>query len=133
MLRTLSLFAIVFLYALSVHAGESLELTVKAGKHDRTNAPVRVLVDLPNEVKSVTLTGADGERLPAQLTAPGLLNNSAQGKRELHFILPNLAAGELLKLSATFSDEAPKGASFAWQNRAEEYAELSCAGPPCAH
>jgi hypothetical protein len=111
-------------------AGESIELTVEAGQHDRTNTPVCVLVDLPNEVKSVMLTGGEGKQLPGQLTAPGLLNDSAQGKRELHFILPSLAAGKSLTLSATFSEDAPKGATFSWQNTPEEYAELSCAGRP---
>jgi len=111
-------------------ADQSLELSVKAGEHDRTNTPVRVLVEVPDEAKSVTLTGDDGTRLPAQLTAPGLINDSAQGKRELHFILPKLAAGESLKLSATFSDDAPTGPAFSWQDKPEEYAELSCAGRP---
>jgi len=109
-------------------AGKPLELSVEAGKHDRSNTPVSVLVDLPDEVKSVTLTGSDGTRLPAQLTAPGLINGSVQGKRELHFILPKLAAGESLKLSATFSDDAPTGPAFSWQEKPEEYAELRRAG-----
>jgi len=111
-------------------ADQSLDLTVEAGKHHRANTPVRVLVDLPDEAKSVTLTGADGTRLPAQLTAPGLLGDSAPDKRELHFILPKLAAGESLGLSATFSDRAPAGPAFSWQDNRGEYAELTCAGRP---
>jgi hypothetical protein len=123
------LFLIAFLHSVSVY-GESLDITVKAGKHDRTNTPVRMSVDLPDELKSVTLTGPDGQRLPAQLTAAGLLNESAQGKRELHFILPQLAAGESLEFSAALSDDEPKGETFSWQHRPEQYAELSFAGRP---
>ena len=111
-------------------ADPSLDLTVEAGKHNRTNTPVRVLVDLPDGAKTVTLTGADGTRLPAQLTAPGLLNDSAKAKRELHFILPKLAAGESLRLSATFSDRAPTEAAFSWHDKRGEYVELTCAGRP---
>lgn len=111
-------------------AGESIELTVAAGQHDRTNTPVCVLVDVPDKVKAVMLTGSEGKQLPGQLTAPGLLNDSAQGKRELHFVLPSLAAGQSATFSAAFSEDAPKEATFSWQNTPEEYAELSCAGRP---
>jgi len=110
-------------------AGKSFDLTVDAGKHDRANLPVCVLVSAAADAKSVTLTDADGNRLPAQLTAPGLLNDSATGKRELHFILPSLKKGQSIKLKAALSDDAPaKG--FAWNNVPGEFCELTLGERP---
>ena len=104
-------------------AGESQELVVDAGKHDRINTPVTVLIDAPQGAKSVTLTDADGNKLPAQLTAPGLRNASAKGKRELHFILPSLKQGASMKLTAGFSTAAAEEA-FRWKSTPDESSEL---------
>ena len=71
----------------AIAAEESYRLTVSAGKHDRLNVPVRVLIPASAGAKSVALTTADGKPLAAQLTAPGLLSDTAKEKRELHFIL----------------------------------------------
>jgi hypothetical protein len=114
-------------------ASQRLELTVSAGKHDRSNTPVRVLLSLPSavaEAKAVTLADADGKSLPAQLAAPGLLRQSAKRAegtvmRDLHFILPSLKEGESLKLTATVSTDAPPaGESFSWAITPNEFAEL---------
>lgn len=114
----------------AVASGESYELTISAGTHDRLNTPVRVLIPAPSEAKTVRLTGADGERIPAQLTAPGLLRESAKGKRALHFILPSLNKGESLKLSAVVSAGAAPAEGFAWSDSPGEFAELSYQGRP---
>ena len=110
-------------------AGRSYELTLRAGNHDRTDTPIAVLIAAPDGMKSVALTADDGTRLPAQLTPPGLLNESAKGKRELHFILPSLKKGQSLKLSAELSsDPSPPG--FSWKDTSGQYAELSLGQRP---
>ena len=110
-------------------AGNTIRLSVSAGDHDRTNTPVCVLIDATAGAKSVTLTDIGGNPIPAQLTAPGLLRAGAQGKSELHFVLPSLKRGESLKMEAAFSvDPPPEG--FAWKHVADEYAELSCGDRP---
>jgi hypothetical protein len=110
-------------------ADATLELTVRAGDRDRAGNPISVLVDAPAAAKAVVLTDADGNKIPGQLTAPGLKNRAAKGKSELHFILPRLAKGESLKLAARFSSE-PASGGFAWQEVPEQYAELSFDGRP---
>ena len=108
----------------AIAAGESCRLTVKAGKHDRLNSPVRVLIPAAAEAKSVTLTTAEGKRLPAQLTAPCLVDDSAKGKRELHFVLPSLEKGKSLDLTAVLSTDGPPAGGFAWRDQPGEFAEL---------
>jgi len=127
-LRTiLAAFAIGCLLAAAAMAAETtLKLSVKAGGHDRANTPITVLVDVPDDAKTVTMTGPDGKEFPGQLTAPGLLNDSAKGKRELHFVLPSLGKGESVDLTATTSTEPLTGRQFAWKDTPGEYAELSC-------
>jgi len=108
-------------------AGNSLKLSVGAGKHDRSNTPISVLIDAPASAKSVTLVDAAGNKIPGQLTAPGLLGGAAKGKTQLHFILPSLKRGKSVALSTEFSaDPAPKG--FAWTEVPGKHAELSYAG-----
>ena len=71
---------------------------------------------MPNElakVKSMTLTDEAGNRLTAQLTAPGLIEecakpNSGKTARQLHFILPALAKGKSLRLTGTLKTDEPK-------------------------
>ena len=114
----------------STHAAEKpLRLTVSAGKHDRVNTPVTVLVDAPAGAKSVVLADAAGNEIPAQLTAPGLKNDAAEGKSELHFVLPSLNKGQSAELTARFSADRPaKG--FAWVDEPDKYEELSYGDRP---
>jgi hypothetical protein len=58
---------------------------------------------------SVTLADSDGRTIPAQWTGPSLTANSAAG--ELHFVLPNLRAGQFLRLKATLSTQSNQPAS----------------------
>src|SRR5437870_6035585 len=84
----------------------SFEFTVAAGRHERNNVPVRVLMPRgqigKERIASVTLAGTDGKSIPAQWTGPGL---TSSGAGELHFVLPHLAAGESVRLKATLSTE----------------------------
>ena len=113
--------------AFSAHgASPSFEITVAAGPHERTNVPVRVPVPLgligDEKIASVTLTGPDGQSIPAQWTEPGLLSGDGD---ELHFILPHLAAGDSVRLRATLSTELPpSGAGFAWHDHPGHHTDL---------
>jgi len=113
----------------AIAAEKSFELTVSAGEHDRTNTPVKVLIEAPAEAKSAVLSAADGTKLTAQLTAPGLLSGSSKTGRELHFVLPELKKGKSIKLTATVSTDAAEP-GFAWKATAGEFAELSYAQRP---
>src|SRR5437870_12275655 len=77
----------------------SFDLTVAAGRYERNNVPVRVLMPHgqigKDRIASVTLAGADGKSIPAQWTGPGLTSSAAG---ELHFVIAHLAAGESLRL-----------------------------------
>jgi hypothetical protein len=105
-------------------AEKDLKLVVKAGQYDRANTPVCVPVDAPEGAKSVAVTLPGGKQVSGQLTAPGLLDESAAGKRELHFILPELKKGESAEATVAFSDKAPDGPQFFWKNVPDQYAEL---------
>jgi len=121
------------------------QLTVQAGKHDRANMPVCVLLTeqeqqanldpkLLAEARSVTLSDDAGGELPAQLTPPGLVNASFDRPglvaRELHFILPSLKRGASLRLTAVLSDKPLLGDGFAWKHVEGEHAELSLGSRP---
>jgi hypothetical protein len=107
-------------------ASASFEITVAAGRHERTNVPVRVQLPLgqigDEKFASVTLTGPDGKSIPAQWTKPGLIPGDGS---ELHFILPHLAAGDSVRLEATLSTESPSSAGgFAWQDQPGHHTDL---------
>ena len=110
-------------------AGDRLQLTLHAGQHDRTGTPVCVLVDAPADAKSVKLVDVDGRRIDAQLTAPGLLSQNAQGKLELHFLAPALGQGESVRLTAQFSAK-PAAGGFFWKKVPGEHAELAYQNRP---
>jgi hypothetical protein len=112
-----------------------IELTLDAGTHDRTNCPVKTLVELPAEwagAGTVVLSDAQGQTILAQLTAPGLLNQQqvkpAATLPELHFVVPKLAKGQRLTLVGKLSAAPPAG--FLWRDTPQQYAELSYAGRP---
>ena len=118
-------------------AGMTYKITVRAGKHDRVHTPVCVVLResevqanlnpvLLKEAKSVKVTAGDGTRLPAQLTGPGLLQDAPPGVvvREVHFIVPKLARGESLELTAVLSQEAPAAGGFRWRDQTGEFMEL---------
>jgi len=106
-------------------ASSSFDLTVAAGRHDRSNVPVRVPMprgQIGNErISSVTLARADGQMLPAQWTGSGL-TSSAVG--ELHFILPHLGAGESLQLKATLSTQPASAGGFIWRDQPGHHTDL---------
>ncbi|MDY0165026.1 MAG: PmoA family protein [Thermoguttaceae bacterium] len=105
-------------------------LVVEAGDHSRTQAPVCVLVDVPEGVQSAILTLPDGATIAGQVTAPGILQDAKDGQRELHFLLPAIGKGESLELKAAFSGAAPEGPAFSWHDTPGESALLQYDGKP---
>jgi hypothetical protein len=114
-------------------AANDFELTIDAGKTDRTDTPVCVPLSLPKDAaKSVyaLLIKSDGKEILAQLTAPGLFTESVppakdQVRRDLHFILPTLKAGETLTWKGhIFGGFATPPTLFSWHDTAGEFTEL---------
>jgi len=104
----------------------SFDFTVATGQHERNNVPVRVQMprgQIGNDrIASVTLAGTDGKSIPAQWTGPGLTSSAAG---ELHFVLPHLAAGESVRLKATFSTRPPSSAGgFIWHDHPGHHTDL---------
>src|SRR5262245_38801674 len=120
-----SVAALLYLASSAESATSSFEITVAAGRHTRKNVPVRVRVPLAQicseKIASVTLTGPDGKSIPAQWTWPGLL---AGDGRELHFLLPHLAAGESVRLKATLSSAPASTGGFAWKDHRGRHIDL---------
>jgi hypothetical protein len=88
---------------------QTFEITVAAGKYDRVNAPVNVVLFVKKELATypiAVLTPKDGKETTGQLTGLGLLSPAPEGKkdgvpRELHFVLPSLKAGETVTYQVT--------------------------------
>jgi hypothetical protein len=121
-------------------AGTELTITLAAGKTDRANTPVCVPLSLPKDLADVGEANVclpDKGLLFGQLTAPGLLTESvkaADGKvrRDLHFVLPALKAGDSVALKVTIPPDGRDGTpkSFVWHDRPGEDSELSFADRP---
>jgi hypothetical protein len=119
---------------------KSLGLKVHPVSQDRTAVPVRVLLTVPEtqaRPRVVVLEGPDEMKLPAQLTLPGLLAESAPAaggrvQRELHFILPSIKAGESLALKLNLISGSAKDTSpaFAWHDTPGEFTELRLGRQP---
>jgi len=129
--------ALALMVVTSTTAAESktIDLTVAAGKFDRVNEPVCVILSLSPEQagQSPILKDSFGKPIPAQLTAPGLLASPfvKDVARELHFILPSLKAGESAKLQLSFGPPPPKAhVGFRWDEKPGMYSELYFADRP---
>jgi hypothetical protein len=117
-------------------ATTTLEIAVAAGKHDRSGTPVAASLTLPAafaDAKVVTLKDANDKPFAvAQLTGPALLAegpepSKVEVRRELHFILNNLKAGESVKLKALLDSEkleSPPADGFIWQDHPGESSDL---------
>src|SRR5271165_301219 len=95
---------VAFLIAGNLGAQEkTFTITITAGKHAYKNTPVVVPLRLPRALANIPLilltNDNTKEALVGQLTAPGLLTEGIKtadadlARRDLHFILPSLAAG----------------------------------------
>jgi hypothetical protein len=117
---------------------KTFEITVAAGKHDRRNTPVTVLIRVPAALTKTTvaeLQGPDGKATAGQLTASALLTKAkpaGDGElRELHFVLPELKAGSSATFKATVRDDtSPLAQAFSWKDTAGESTELRLGSTP---
>ncbi|MEX0866496.1 MAG: DUF6807 family protein [Pirellulales bacterium] len=115
-------------------AEKSYTLSVDAGKFDRENTPVVATITVPDELKEArvaVIQTAAGDKWIGQLTAPGVLNDVQQpNTRELHFVLPELAANETLELTATVGGGKSDAEQFSWQDESGQHAELKFGDRP---
>jgi hypothetical protein len=101
------------------------ELTVDAGKHDRSETPVAVLVTVPKGLERAThatLFADDVMKPLAIQVGPPRLNAPQSGPlvREIDFVLPRLAAGHSARFTAEISTdgpaESPADDEFHWKD-----------------
>jgi len=104
-----------------------IEMTLSAGDIDRVNAPVVALIDVSADSKTATVM-IDGKKVQAQLAAPGLGVDAKDGQKEIHFLLPALAAGETKDVVATVSTKPWTGYQLKWVDTPGKHRELQCAG-----
>lgn len=111
-----ALLAVIACSSFATAAEKAIEITVAAGKIDRANSPVRVpvtLTETPKGGKHVTLTGPNGQKILAQITANHVLGKKGH---ELNFILPSLKAGETMKLSTDFAPADEPKSVYNWKD-----------------
>ena len=115
-------------------ADQTVKFSVDAGKHDRTNTPIKVPVSIDASLKDAKWASVNddaGNSFVAQITPPSLLATAEKSKptdRELIFVLPKLAAGQTNNYTATISkmpaEDIKLGPQFHWQGTAGEYDDL---------
>jgi hypothetical protein len=140
LLTVIPLTAIVALLAAApAQSAERLSITISAGKHDRKNVPTRTPIVLPNELADTTTASVltdDGRVLAGQLTVPGLLADypdPPEGKvvRELHFLLPGLAAGKSAEVEVGIPGKAgDRLPQFTWTKPDGKSCDLTHSGKP---
>ncbi|HEY2759899.1 MAG TPA: DUF6807 family protein, partial [Pirellulales bacterium] len=119
----------------SARADQTIKFQVDAGDHDRVNTPIRFSIAVPSALKDAQLATVQddaGNNLVGQLTAPSLLAKPSEAPagsldRELHFILPELKAGQSKTFTATLSASPASAASaqsFRWSDNAGDYDDL---------
>ncbi len=117
----------------AVVAEHTVKLEVSAGEHDRTNVPVRTLIEVPAELAEVTVAEvkrAGGAATTGQLSAPRLLAQeqaAPQGRavRELTFLVDTLGRGETAVYTATIrSGATAEGTTYAWRDTPGKSTEL---------
>jgi hypothetical protein len=114
-----------------------IELTVHGGKNDRTNVPVTATIDFPpgaidkgSDVVEIAMPG--GTSIVGQLVMPNICagvvaTGGSPNLRELHFILPEIKAGQTLNLRGAFkpADSTTSQNGFNWRDVANEHFFLS--------
>ncbi len=117
-------------------------ITVTGGKHDQHNLPVSVPLTLPQRYGKLTLARLEAPNYKpfglGQLTAPSILNEAAavekgQVRREVHFVVPLLKAGQTLNLFCAVDNLArpqPPQETFVWKDTKGRHADLFFANRP---
>jgi hypothetical protein len=108
----------------SVSPGKPLfKVVVGAGKQDRQDAIVRVDLEADPDRQVVTLRDADGKTLLGQISEPSFRELDNSEKKQLTFVLPELAAGKSLELTA-YDSGLNSNREFAWHDDRSTSAEL---------
>jgi hypothetical protein len=147
-------FAALMAFAWMIPASASAEdavkfkLTVRAGNHARLDTPVCVAIDIPSQWNDratiVSLKDSAGNEFFGELTPPGLGTKYAEPPaatttRELHFVLPHLAADGIEEIQGTIARDHPpvkppegpeKPAGFHWLDVPKDYILLTYDGKP---
>ncbi len=116
-------------------ADENIRFQVSADAHDRANTPICVEIQIDPDLKNAVgamLTDDAGHRLSGQITAPSLharpAADSARIARELHFILPELKAGQTANFTAAILEHRPDDLNseqvFHWDDTAGDHDDL---------
>lgn len=103
-----------------------LKITVSAGKHDRVQGPVRVVLPDARGLAAggvVALTDAKGKTLAGQVTAPSVADEASAAAVVLHFVAPAMKQGETATWTVTPSP-VKDAKSFTWKDTAGQYADL---------
>lgn len=121
--------------AAEMPVGEKFEITVEAGKADRSETPVKFAIEVAAAQAKVSwaqLTGANGDKLVAQVCHPSLTEADRTGEnaRTLHFILPSLKAGEKATYSVQLMATPYSGEMFHWKHEENKFAELDYGQQP---
>ena len=112
-----------------LEAATKIRLKVEAGEVDRRQTPLVSGVPLPASrivTSEVILTDAAGKIVAAQL-APSRLLNSKNLYAELHWVLPELKAGESTHFIATIRDRGEGGdqvADLSWKDTPGRHADI---------
>ena len=97
--------AIAMLTAGAAFAAEKqFKLKIEPGDFDRPGSVVSLLVEVPDEFKTATVT-IDGKSQPAQIGAPALADGAVEGKKRVKFIMPEMKKGEAVEAVLTVSTE----------------------------
>lgn len=133
--RCLAAIAVVIASSTFISAAP-LRVVVDAGKHARKDVVVRTLVAIDQaDAKQVDVkVVGDGQTLAGQLTAPSLLaqvKEPSSGKvtRELHFVVPSLAAGKEAAYEVVF-EKPTSGESFGWSDTPGKHMDLTLGETP---
>jgi hypothetical protein len=113
----------------------SLQITVEAGPHERTNTPVHADFLVPAEGSDwlakaqVTLVTADGKKLPAQIAPPALLASAEPPpkgmiRQAIWWIVPKLDAKQSAVFQATLTPAGADADGFSWNDSAGKHADL---------
>jgi len=130
--RLLSASLVMLVPALAAAAPQTFDVTVQAGKYDRQNDPVTVVVALPTDLAKgpVQLSDSTGKDILCQLTDLSLLARpgkvpEGQLQREVHFILPALKAGEMAHYKLTVGGTQTRTeAGFRVVDKPGEFSEI---------
>lgn len=123
--------------ALAVAAPQTFEVTVEAGKTNRSNDPVTIRMRLPADLAKgpVQLSDSTGKDVPCQMTGPSLPTATEKSAlefgREIHFILPALKIGESSRYKLTVGGSQPTPpAGFGVVDKPNESSEIQYQGRP---